>query len=134
MQHLWLHFADAQLAAQFVVPLGSHAVKVLAYTAFSLLLQANDRARALAELAAQRAALEEAALPLMLEAMWAANRLDIQHTVKAVCQEVCALHGVLDRRYPVEQHEQGHHMPVVEMRAPLNSPGSCFAACKFKSH
>ena len=54
--------------------------------------QANDRARlaeAVAALAAERAALEEAALPLMLEAMWAANTLDIQHTVKAVCQQVC---------------------------------------------
>ncbi|EIE18163.1 DnaJ-domain-containing protein [Coccomyxa subellipsoidea C-169] len=39
-------------------------------------------------MAAERAKLEEAALPLMLDAMWAANVLDIQHTVKAVCQEV----------------------------------------------
>jgi hypothetical protein len=56
--------------------------------------QAADRARAAeaaAALAAERAALEEAALPLMLEAMWAANTLDIQHTVKAVCQQVARL-------------------------------------------
>lgn len=31
-----------------------------------------------------RQALEEAALPLMLEAMWAANVLDIQHTLRKV--------------------------------------------------
>jgi hypothetical protein len=30
----------------------------------------------------QKQALEEAALPLMLEAMWAANVLDIQATVR----------------------------------------------------
>jgi hypothetical protein len=36
----------------------------------------------------RRAALEEAALPLMLEAMWAANVLDIQTTLRKVrsCQ------------------------------------------------
>lgn len=69
-----------------------------------LLPQANDRARVLAELAAQRAALEEAALPLMLEAMWAANTLDIQHTVKAVCLEVrSAAHVLACVRYPVRQ-------------------------------
>ena len=39
-------------------------------------------------MATERAKLEEAALPLMLDAMWAANVLDIQHTVKAVCTEV----------------------------------------------
>lgn len=32
----------------------------------------------------ERQALEEAALPLMLEAMWAANVLDIQHTLRKV--------------------------------------------------
>ena len=67
--------------------------------------QANDRARlaeAVAALAAERAALEEAALPLMLEAMWAANTLDIQHTVKAVCQQVpCCSSGAVCSAPPV---------------------------------
>ena len=31
----------------------------------------------------------------MLDAMWAANTLDIQHTVKAVCQEVLLLCSIL---------------------------------------
>ena len=52
------------------------------------LVQAEERRKAAAALAAERAKLEEAALPLMLDAMWAANVLDIQHTVKAVCHEV----------------------------------------------
>ena len=41
-----------------------------------------------AAIAAERARLEEAALPLMLEAMWAANRLDIQATLRHVCRAV----------------------------------------------
>jgi len=36
--------------------------------------------------AAQRVALEEKALPLMLEAMWAANVLDIEATLRHVCK------------------------------------------------
>ena len=32
-----------------------------------------------------RAKLEEARLPLMLEAMWAANAIDIESTLKIVC-------------------------------------------------
>ncbi|GFR42214.1 hypothetical protein Agub_g3105 [Astrephomene gubernaculifera] len=36
----------------------------------------------------ERQRLEEAALPLMLEAMWAANVLDIQNTLKKVCRAV----------------------------------------------
>ncbi len=51
-------------------------------------MQAEERRKAAAAVAAERAKLEEAALPLMLDAMWAANVLDIQHTVKAVCHEV----------------------------------------------
>lgn len=51
-------------------------------------MQAEERRKAAAAMAAERAKLEEAALPLMLDAMWAANVLDIQHTVKAVCHEV----------------------------------------------
>ncbi|KAK9917625.1 hypothetical protein WJX75_006600 [Coccomyxa subellipsoidea] len=50
--------------------------------------QAEERKQAAAAMATERAKLEEAALPLMLDAMWAANVLDIQHTVKAVCTEV----------------------------------------------
>ncbi|KAL6754017.1 molecular chaperone [Haematococcus lacustris] len=40
------------------------------------------------ELALERAALEEAALPLMMEAMWAANVIDIQSTLRKVCERV----------------------------------------------
>ena len=40
------------------------------------------------EQAAERAAMEEAALPLMLDAMWAANVLDIESTVRSVCKKV----------------------------------------------
>lgn len=47
-------------------------------------LQAAAAARA----AAERARLEEAALPLMLDAMWAANICDIELTVRHVCQRV----------------------------------------------
>lgn len=36
----------------------------------------------------QRAALEEAALPMMLDAMWAANRFDIEGAVRRACQLV----------------------------------------------
>ena len=56
--------------------------------------QEQQRLRAQAELqmASERQKLEEAALPLMLDAMWAANVMDIQQTLKAVCHEVCTLH------------------------------------------
>ena len=46
------------------------------------------QAAAAAKAAAERARLEEAALPLMLEAMWAANMCDIELTVRHVCQRV----------------------------------------------
>lgn len=36
-----------------------------------------------------RAQLEEATLPLMLDAMWAANVLDIESTLQHVCKKVC---------------------------------------------
>ena len=39
-------------------------------------------------MASERQKLEEAALPLMLDAMWAANVMDIQQTLRAVCQDV----------------------------------------------
>ncbi|KAG2492691.1 hypothetical protein HYH03_009105 [Edaphochlamys debaryana] len=42
----------------------------------------------------ERQRLEEAAMPLMLEAMWAANVLDIQATLKKVCKFVLAEEGV----------------------------------------
>ena len=35
-----------------------------------------------------RAQLEEATLPLMLDAMWAANVLDIESTLRHVCKKV----------------------------------------------
>jgi hypothetical protein len=56
--------------------------------------QEQQRLRAQAELqmASERQKLEDAALPLMLDAMWAANVMDIQQTLKAVCHEVCTLH------------------------------------------
>ena len=41
-----------------------------------------------AEQAAERQRLEEAALPVMLDAMWAANVLDIESTVRSVCKKV----------------------------------------------
>ena len=37
--------------------------------------------------------LEEAALPVMLDAMWAANVLDIESTVRSVCKKVGPLAG-----------------------------------------
>ncbi|KXZ52148.1 hypothetical protein GPECTOR_10g777 [Gonium pectorale] len=42
----------------------------------------------------ERQRLEEAALPLMLEAMWAANVLDIQSTLRKVCKFVLCEEGV----------------------------------------
>lgn len=48
------------------------------------------QAAAAAQAAAERARLEEAALPLMLDAMWAANVCDIELTVRHVCQRVGA--------------------------------------------
>ena len=56
------------------------------HAAMVLALQAAAAAKA----AAERARLEEAALPLMLEAMWAANMCDIELTVRHVCQRVGA--------------------------------------------
>ena len=41
-----------------------------------------------AQQAAERQRLEEAALPVMLDAMWAANVLDIESTVRSVCKKV----------------------------------------------
>ena len=43
------------------------------------------------EHAQKRAQLEEATLPLMLDAMWAANVLDIETTLRHVCKKVRAL-------------------------------------------
>ena len=37
---------------------------------------------------AERQRMEEAAMPLMLDAMWAANVLDIEGTLRAVCRKV----------------------------------------------
>ncbi|KAL4451590.1 hypothetical protein ABPG75_007252 [Micractinium tetrahymenae] len=41
-----------------------------------------------ARVAAERVKLEEQSLPLMLEAMWAANKLDIEATVRHVCKKL----------------------------------------------
>ena len=48
------------------------------------------RAQAECEMASERQKLEEAALPLMLDAMWAANVMDIESSLKAVCHDVRA--------------------------------------------
>ncbi len=40
-----------------------------------------------------RAQLEEATLPLMLDAMWAANVLDIENTLRHVCKKVSSQLG-----------------------------------------
>ena len=40
---------------------------------------------------AEKAKLEEATLPLMLEVMWAANVVDIQSTLRRVARMVCKL-------------------------------------------
>jgi len=41
-----------------------------------------------------RAQLEEATLPLMLDAMWAANVLDIENTLRHVCKKVSCPLGI----------------------------------------
>lgn len=51
-------------------------------------------ALAAAAAAAERARLEEASLPLMLEAMWAANVLDVQSTLRHVTRAVLQEPGV----------------------------------------
>ena len=43
-----------------------------------------------------RAQLEEATLPLMLDAMWAANVLDIENTLRHVCKKVHAASYIKD--------------------------------------
>ena len=50
--------------------------------------QQRARAQAEVQMASERQKLEEAALPLMLDAMWAANVMDIQQTLRVVCQDV----------------------------------------------
>lgn len=49
---------------------------------------AAQRQQETLEHAQQRAQLEEATLPLMLDAMWAANVLDIETTLRHVCKKV----------------------------------------------
>ena len=65
--------------------------------------QQQARTQAELDLASERQKLEEAALPLMLDAMWAANVMDIQQTLKAVCHEVHACYPgdelMLDKNY-----------------------------------
>ena len=40
-----------------------------------------------------RAQLEEASLPLMLDAMWAANVLDIENPLRHICKKVSRTYG-----------------------------------------
>jgi high-affinity Fe2+/Pb2+ permease len=49
---------------------------------------AGAAALAAAAAAAERGKLEEESLPLMLDAMWAANRLDIEATLRHVCKRL----------------------------------------------
>lgn len=49
---------------------------------------AAQRQQETLEHAQKRAQLEEATLPLMLDAMWAANVLDIETTLRHVCKKV----------------------------------------------
>ena len=63
-----------------------------------------ERARRSAAAAEERARLEEASLPLMLEAMWAANVLDIQSTLRHVTRAV--LHDkTVDKRVRARRGE-----------------------------
>lgn len=58
------------------------------------------------EVAAERARLEEASLPLMLDAMWAANLIDIQSTLRHVCRKVCgACTRMLELRQALQKAE-----------------------------
>eukprot|EP00210_Caulerpa_lentillifera_P006346 g6062.t1 len=50
----------------------------------------SDMDQAAAEALLRKAEMEEAALPVVLEALWAANVLDIQSTIKKVCRRVLA--------------------------------------------
>lgn len=50
--------------------------------------------KAAREAGLQRAALEEATLPVVLDAMWAANQLDVQATLRAVTKRVLREEGV----------------------------------------
>lgn len=50
--------------------------------------------KAAREAGVQRVALEEATLPLILDAMWAANQLDVQATLRAVTKRVLREEGV----------------------------------------
>lgn len=47
-----------------------------------------EEAQAHMEHMQRMAAMEEAAVPLMLDAMWAANVVDIENTLKQVCRNV----------------------------------------------
>ena len=49
-------------------------------------LQEQDGQKTM-EALAERQRMEEAALPVMLDAMWAANVLDIESTAKGVCRK-----------------------------------------------
>lgn len=59
-----------------------------AETTFDQQQEDAERAKHAAAAAVERARLEEASLPLMLEAMWAANVLDIQSTLRHVTRAV----------------------------------------------
>ncbi|KAF5827246.1 hypothetical protein DUNSADRAFT_1070 [Dunaliella salina] len=82
--------------------------------------QGHAGARETKESAAHRAALlqlEEESLPLMLEAMWAANVLDVQSTIRKVCEKVL--------------HEPGVPSDVLKARAKaLKELGTIFVKAK----
>ena len=74
-----------------------------------------------------RAQLEEATLPLMLDAMWAANVLDIESTLQHVCKKVGRWHQMHDQMSSIHSNVACPPSPKCSP-APLSTlipPGPC---------